>query len=763
MPLEKRNSRVNLFWTRLGFALAFGLGMAIQTWAARQWPANFDSDEAIFGLMARHALQGRIPIYMYGPFHYLGSLESLLAAGFIKLFGSSVLVLRLSTLLLFGLFLISHGALVCRAWGKRVAFFSLLVLALPSWSILSLTIRPVGAFGAMLVTGTAGLLLWQARATGRLHYARLVAMGAVIGLGVWSHPMTVVYWAALGMVSWLRSPEWAKIHGWLLPRLRWPEAIFSALTLFGVGLVVLAFFSSGAVGAMLPVAQRAVRLLLLVLGGGACFALLGASSRRRHLLLGSAALALGFALGNGPQWTAWLLRGIVPSTALLPSCPADVPWRARLVGTQLLPAMWGVPLLPNLLRLDPAWVVLRTATLVLILTALLVFARIERSALWAVVSWRPLQETETSAVLWGLLFSLPLALAVLGGNTFDVKHVRYLLVSWQASSVILALLFSRLWAQARWWGVVCVVLWTLQLGLGDWVQAKRYWDLRNVSHSLEATAELEAFLGQRGVRGGYAEYWEAYALDFLTAERLIFAPYNMDRYPAYADEVAGLDVQAWLLPAEAIPADATTVEALRRALTGEEGRLADFYPPGAGPPSPWVLATLQGEAVRERQHVARWDVWLLENVRTQNYEGEGMLRQTGRVVADPAASGRQAVRGSARTDEAGWLAYGPYALFPRGAYRACFRLRAEGSGGPGVLTVLDVAGQQGQEILARRELSAAEVGRGGYAWTCLDFVNERHQSLEFRVYFLPAGDLWLDWVRVERLASDEMRIEGDAQ
>lgn len=51
----------------------------MQAWAALQWRANFDSDEAIFGLMARHKLQGRPPTYMYGG-RYLES-EALLGAG----------------------------------------------------------------------------------------------------------------------------------------------------------------------------------------------------------------------------------------------------------------------------------------------------------------------------------------------------------------------------------------------------------------------------------------------------------------------------------------------------------------------------------------------------------------------------------------------------------------------------------------------------------------------------------------------------------
>jgi hypothetical protein len=54
------------------------LAIATRLWAAARWSANFDSDEAIIGLMARHILRGQVPIYYYGQ-NYLGSLDALLA------------------------------------------------------------------------------------------------------------------------------------------------------------------------------------------------------------------------------------------------------------------------------------------------------------------------------------------------------------------------------------------------------------------------------------------------------------------------------------------------------------------------------------------------------------------------------------------------------------------------------------------------------------------------------------------------------------
>ena len=53
--------------------------------------ALIDSDEAITGLMARHILQGHVPIWLYG-ISYQGSLEAFSTAFLFALFGATPLV-----------------------------------------------------------------------------------------------------------------------------------------------------------------------------------------------------------------------------------------------------------------------------------------------------------------------------------------------------------------------------------------------------------------------------------------------------------------------------------------------------------------------------------------------------------------------------------------------------------------------------------------------------------------------------------------------
>src|SRR5689334_25193696 len=56
--------------------------------------AGFDSDQAIFGLMARHIIEGRaFPVFIYGD-NYMLALQAWLAAPLFAIFGQSVATLK---------------------------------------------------------------------------------------------------------------------------------------------------------------------------------------------------------------------------------------------------------------------------------------------------------------------------------------------------------------------------------------------------------------------------------------------------------------------------------------------------------------------------------------------------------------------------------------------------------------------------------------------------------------------------------------------
>src|SRR5207244_2202968 len=64
---------------------------------------TLDSDQAIFGLMAAHILRGELPIFQWG-YHYMGTIESFVAAPLMLVFGETRFALNLSPALFSMLF-----------------------------------------------------------------------------------------------------------------------------------------------------------------------------------------------------------------------------------------------------------------------------------------------------------------------------------------------------------------------------------------------------------------------------------------------------------------------------------------------------------------------------------------------------------------------------------------------------------------------------------------------------------------------------------
>lgn len=92
MPPTRPLSRADV----VVLAAAALAGVLLRLWVLRSPLGSLSSDEAIVGLMARHALSdGRITTFFWGQ-EYGGSIEPLLAAGLFAVVGSSTIALRWS-------------------------------------------------------------------------------------------------------------------------------------------------------------------------------------------------------------------------------------------------------------------------------------------------------------------------------------------------------------------------------------------------------------------------------------------------------------------------------------------------------------------------------------------------------------------------------------------------------------------------------------------------------------------------------------------
>jgi hypothetical protein len=143
----------------------------------------FDSDQAIFGLMAKHIIEGRaFPMFIYGD-SYLLAMQSWLAAPLFAIFGPSVAVLKVPVLLINAI----TGALLVRVLHRDAGLRPVLAVLASMFFLLAAPAM------AKLLTETGGgnpepflyvLLLWMLR-------DRPLAFGLLFGLGFTHREFTI--------------------------------------------------------------------------------------------------------------------------------------------------------------------------------------------------------------------------------------------------------------------------------------------------------------------------------------------------------------------------------------------------------------------------------------------------------------------------------------------------------------------------------------------------------------------------------------------
>ncbi len=155
--------------------------------------AHFDSDQAIFGLMAKHLTEGRaLPVFSYGEYYMLG-VEAWLAAPLFLIAGPSVTMLKLPLLVMNLVIALLLIRLFERQAGLRpaVAFVAALPFVLASPGTATYLLE---AAGGNVEPFLWVLLLWVLR-------RRPAAFGAVFAIGFLNREFTAYGLAALLLVE----------------------------------------------------------------------------------------------------------------------------------------------------------------------------------------------------------------------------------------------------------------------------------------------------------------------------------------------------------------------------------------------------------------------------------------------------------------------------------------------------------------------------------------------------------------------------------
>lgn len=193
--------------TRSGWGALVGLGVAaaiaLRGWVLASPFGALDSDEAVWGLMARHVLDGELPLFFWGQ-AYGGTQEVFLTAGVFAAAGSSPLTLRLVPLVLFAMAALLVWRVGRRTVGEPAARIGAVVFTVwPAYLIWKST-HAHGFYGAALVLSLL-VLLFVARLADRESVGDLSALGLSVGLGWWATPQTaLVSIPALAWLAWQR-------------------------------------------------------------------------------------------------------------------------------------------------------------------------------------------------------------------------------------------------------------------------------------------------------------------------------------------------------------------------------------------------------------------------------------------------------------------------------------------------------------------------------------------------------------------------------
>jgi hypothetical protein len=208
--------------------------------------AQFDADQGVMGLMAKHIAEGRaFPVFFYGSNHIL-AVQAWLAAPLFAIWGTSVTALKLPLVALQVVMVLLLLRTFERDAGLRpaIALVPILLFALPAPVTAAHLIEPSGGNGETLLYV---LLLWIAR-------HRPVLCGVVFAIGFLHREFTIYGLTALIAIQALRG----SVFTWEGSR-RWLRLLLPAAAVWAIVQVLRSFSSSvagpGTTLADMPVAH----------------------------------------------------------------------------------------------------------------------------------------------------------------------------------------------------------------------------------------------------------------------------------------------------------------------------------------------------------------------------------------------------------------------------------------------------------------------------------------------------------------------------
>ena len=502
----------------------------------KYWYVHFYGDEAIVGLMARHILEGEIPVFFYGQ-EYLGSLEALVASFYFRLFGSSPLVLKLAPFSSFLLFLVLSYFLFKKIGGRGIGFIVCQFLVLSPRVLLVWSTEAYGGHLEVLTLGILSLLIFlkYSECTNKkksIFY--LFFLGLVVGIGWWTSQLMIFFAIPIFVYFFTNTRLWRALQNWsigwkviLLRDLnlnRFLKFLLAAINLcllaYGIILIVkmLSFFFTG------NVIQQEIKILAVLFASGAYLNIF--LRKKRFWPIQELGLLSGFSLGYLPvilfhlTGQAGRYRGfgfaIVPLSRLLKNL--------SLLYRACLPEILGTSFS---LQSDPFLHYLSYYLLFIYVSSLIYLVYQNRHNIHNLFRLKPCK-SDARFFLLTILFVTPMVF-IASIYPVDRYSFRYLLTLY---TVLPFLIVNFAYLIRKISKIAFSVFLFSTLFFFAYTHLFLYSNLdKNNYHN-----QLITFLNEREITRAYANYWISYPVTFISKESIIVAPYkSKDRYPRYTE------------------------------------------------------------------------------------------------------------------------------------------------------------------------------------------------------------------------------------
>jgi hypothetical protein len=485
----------------------------------------FDSDEAVEGLMARHVLDGQLPLFLWGQ-RYKGVPEVYLTAAAFRVWPASVITLKAVTLAGFAVYACLNFKLVADLFSRRVAWLTTAFLVVGPPSLVLWTLSGSAEVVMTFLAGTSlllGLNAWH-RTGSR---AGLITAAAALGLGLWIQQYALYYVASIAAAIALSPSGWRpagraadffrSLPAWLRIMLALPAlaaglyVVLGFVAFAGPGLAISPFGLAITVTDPQKMWWIAAGLMLIAAAGFTSAWLI-----RMHEWRGWIAPGLAFFAGYSPAIAGRLLSE-GPGSPMARMDLRDMTSALPEFSSVAVPMLFGFRSPTTELLAVPAW-----AGLAIVAVVIISYGCLKRL--------RSDEHNPLFRVFHFFVFLAPVLFAA-SGSYIDPQSYRYLVPMYAALPVVYAVGIEGALRLNRIAGLVLLAALVSMFAVQQWDWYRRLEPDREAS-------TIVACLDTTGIRAAHADYWLSYKLTFLTGERVIVAPVNgPDRYPPYTAAV----------------------------------------------------------------------------------------------------------------------------------------------------------------------------------------------------------------------------------